>query len=333
MMRVIYALFGCAFLVTQGVVAADDRANHRTKNLNFDSAAGDIIDLGIYDPAGFPPPNVYTLAMLYGEEGSYAAQIGADFALGYANRLAFDLGYSHSPLALANLSTYRGGIGFDHDFDPVGITLGYQYWGDRDRIESHALRGSIYFHKGLGRVAFTYEHKNIDLAFDVPAGARGFVANSRSATSQGYGFSGRLNTEQVDFYVNGMNYDYDVELARLGSLIDISRVPPGQRAELLGRINGFLFNLGRLNASSLTLANSFLDYNVAAGVDIPIREHALNVELARDAAATDGLVLDTVSVGFTQAAGNFDIEYRLGASKGDNVESSFFGGVTLYWYR
>jgi len=278
--------------------------------------------------------SAYSLSASYSEDGASALYGAADIGVGAANRLQFQLGYSHSPSDLADLSTYRAGVAFDHDFDPLGLTLGYEYWGDRDSIDSHALRASAYAHGSRGRVALIYERRRIKLDFDVPLGARGFVANSRTANSDGLGLSARLSGERVDVYAHGMNYDYDTELGRLASLIDLSRVPPGQRLLVIQRLDQLIVNLGRLNASSLTLANSLLDYTVAAGIDVRVGEHTANLEVARDVAATDDIALNSASLGFVHAVGErMDIEYRVGASKGERIDSAIYGSLTFFWYR
>jgi hypothetical protein len=278
--------------------------------------------------------NTYTLSALYSDDDSFATQLGANLELG-KSRLQLDAGYSQSSQDSFDSDTYRGSITFDRYFEPFGATIGYLYWGDRKNITSHGVRGSIYAEDySLGRVAFIYERRNIELEFDVPTGARGVVDSSRSTDSNGYGLNLRLNTARADFYAGGMIYDYDVDLTRLGQLINLSRLSPPQRTEFLSRIRTYLFNLSRLNASSLSLASALLDYNITFGVDVPIGEFSFNVELARDVAATDGVTLDSASFGFVHPlADHLEIEYRLGGSKGDDVESSLFGGVTLFWYR
>lgn len=278
--------------------------------------------------------SAYTLSISYSEDGASALQGAMDFGLDAANRLQLQFGYSRSPSDFADASTYRAGLAFDHDFDPLGFTLGYEYWSDRDSIDSHALQASAYAHGRRGRVALTYERRRIELDFDVPLGARGFVDSSRRANSDGVGLSARLVGARIDVYAQGMNYDYDLDLSQPASFIDVSSVPLGQRPVLIQRVNQLIMDLGRLNASALTLASSLLDYTVAGGIDVRWGAHMANLEIARDATVTDDIVLNSVSLGFVHAIGErFDIEYRVGASRGEQIDSALYGSLTFFWYR
>lgn len=319
-MKLYKHIFALVFLIAVQIANAADRVTAEQLE-------------AILDPAIVPKQHVYTASALASED-AYSAQLGANLALTSQDRFSFDVGYGGGSQSNVSTETFRGGVAYDHDFRPVGFELGYQYWGDQDRIASHGFRGTLYVHGEVGRAAFVYERRNIELKFDVPAGARGFVDNSRSTDSNGYGLSLRVNTDHADFYATGMDYDYDVDLTRLAQLINLSRLSSTQRTEFLTRIGAFLTNLSRLNASSLSLASTLLDYNVAVGADIPIGRTSLNLELARDVAATDGVTLDSASIGLLHSLrSGIDIEYRIGATKGDEVESSAFGGITLFWYH
>jgi hypothetical protein len=287
------------------------------------------------DPiAGSPLRNIFSLAALYNEDDAFAVQVGAIFAVGTKSHLDFGLGYTSSPREADAANTYRGNVGFEHEFGTLGLTFGYEYWGDRDLIDTHKLYGSLYLDGDLGRIALLAEHREIDLRFEIPLGARGFVDDSKSAQSDGLGLSARYRSQKVDLYANGTHYDFDSDIGNLGSLIDFSRVPPPLRPALIERLQQLAFNLRRLNASSLSLANSFLNYSIAAGADIKFGEFALNIEVSQEQIVVDDSIINGVSFGLLHSFGkSSDIEYRLGVTDDEIVGSSVYGGVTFYWYR
>src|SRR5262245_9702652 len=103
------------------------------------------------------PTSMYSLGVTYSEDEASAVQAGADFAFASNSHLHVDLGWQHSPQELADLDSYRGGVGFYHDFDIFGFSLGYEYWGDRDFIDTHKLRGALSVHGDVGRIALLAE--------------------------------------------------------------------------------------------------------------------------------------------------------------------------------
>ncbi len=271
----------------------------------------------------------FLLGTSYSEDDAYGVRAGANFQNG-ASTFNVGLAFSRSPQELADLTTYRGNVAFDHDFSPFGLSVGYDYWGDFDLVDAQTVSGSIYVHGSLGRIALLTEFRDINLRFDVPAGAR----SSKSAQGKGIGASARYEGGAVDFYASGMHYDYDIDVGRLRSLVDVSRVAILQRPALLQRVDNLVLSLRRLNSSTLTLANGFLDYGISAGIEIHFEQRMLNIELSRDKTIIDGAILNGGSIGFLHPLCDAcDIEYRLGVSDDETFGSSVYGGVQFYWYR
>jgi hypothetical protein len=295
----------------------------------------DAIERGLFDPAGKRiRSDTYLMSVLYTEDDASAVRAAASFGLGSNSQLLVDLAYVHSPIEFDDLSTYRGGVSFGHDFARFGFDLGYEYWGDRDRIDTHTLRGSLSYRWTEGRIALLAERRNIDLKFDVPAGARNFIANSKSGQADGFGVSARYSLDTVDMYASGMLYNYNTDIGSLRSNIDLSRLPPPLRAAVIARLDALTLALRRLNGSSLTLANSFLDSTVSAGVDVRFGTNTLNIELSHDVLVTDKSTVNDIGIGWLHAlCGVCDIEYRIGLTKDEIVGTSLYGGVMFYWYH
>jgi hypothetical protein len=143
--------------------------------------AGTATPLAAQESSG----NVISLAGLYDEDGTYSVNAGLDHAFGKTTWLRLTAGLADGANGPVNLSTYRASLGIDHDFDPVGVAVDVEYWGDSDTIRTLAWKGELSFRGEHARVGLSAAWRDIDLRYQVPALARNLVEDSQSFSAIG----------------------------------------------------------------------------------------------------------------------------------------------------
>lgn len=222
------------------------------------------------------------------------------------------LGRSTSPADRADISTDDIVVGVDHSFGMVGTTLELEQWGESNAVESRDVRGSIYLHGDRYNVGIEHERRDIDLTFFLPGPGDRRIARSSSLTGEGTGIFFRADlTDWWRVYGSARQYDYS------------------RRLEILPRLDILNF----LSASTLTLANSFLDDEQYLGFEWRAGNKLINLGFGSNTSAVDSSELDFVSASFLFPVGyRVDIEFNLGRSDPDFAESSLYGGVMVLIY-
>ena len=285
------------------------------------------------DAAVAPRIDVYSLSASYGEDRAYSIQLGGDWSIGDVSRIRLSGGIADSPTDLADTTTYNGQLGADWGFKPLGFGLAYDYWGDGESVDAHAGIGSLYFHNETSRLGLSFERRRIEIRFDVPVLARALFDETQVVNATGWGVNGSYVFQRINVRAQVKDYRYDTPIGELGTRIDLSRVPPGLLAAVVQRLNERLLRFRSLNASPLTLANSFLDRSISAGMDAIFGDRSLSFDVAHERAASDGLVLNTVTIGWLTPLRSADIEYRVGVSDADGYGTAVFAGISFWFYR
>ncbi len=277
---------------------------------------------------------VFSAAGLYDEDGTYALSAGLDHAFGEATWLRLTAGLADGATGPVSLSTYRAGLGLDHWFDPAGLAVDVEYWGDSDTIETLTYKGELYFRGEHARFGVNAAFRDIDLKYEVPVLARNLVDDSQSFVATGFGASFRYTWDAASLYATAMAWDYDESIGTVATNVDLSRVPVPLRPAVQQRLAAVVGAVRFLSASSLTLANSLLARSASLGVDYRFGEKSLNIELAHDRGEVDDLDVNTLSAGWLFPAGSAaDVEIRVGVSDADTFGTTAFGGISLFLYR
>lgn len=278
--------------------------------------------------------NVFSLAGLYDEDGTYSFNAGLDHAFSDATWLRLAAGLADGATGPDSLSTYRAVAGVDHWFDPAGLAFDVEYWGDRDTVQTLGYKGELYFRGEHARFGLNAAWRDIDITYEVPALARNLVADNQSFTATGFGASFRYSWSAASLYVNAMEWNYDEPIGTVVTQVDLSRVPVLLRPAVQQRLATVVNAVRFLSSSSLTLANSLLAHSASAGMDYRFGNQSVNLELAHDRGEVGGLDVTTVSAGWLFPAGSsLDVEVRVGASDADAFGTTAFGGISLFLYR
>ena len=286
--------------------------------------------------------NVYRLGAFYGEDSSYASQLDADFSLNAKTRLQLGGMYLHSKqqgIASSATDAYQAHVDIERIVGSWGIVLGGDYRTDDGDIKTYGLHGNTYVQTEQWRTSLSLARRRIEVFYDLPPLLKPFVDESQSTYSNSYGLSLRYAPNSLSLYASGTEYKYDDSLRNLAARIDPTRVPLAQLPLLQQRLTEIRARLNRLNATSLRLADSLLDYSVLIGADYRVGDHLLNLEVGRDRAEVDEAIIDTISFGWALPIGKgSDLEVRVGNSHVDATgtapsTSSVFGSVSFSMYR
>ena len=234
-------------------------------------------------------------------------------AVGSHNWLTFAAGQSSSPTDGADIDAGTLLVGIDHRFDMVGFMLEAEQWGDSGVLEATDFSGSVYFDRDRWRVGFGYEHRNIEIPFTVTGPLGGTFHRT------------------VDVSADGLSFDASVELAERWQLyVGLKEFDYERNLNVLPRIA----SLNWLSASTLTLANSFLDHDRWLAVERRFGQATLlNVRAATDRSAIDGAELDTIEAAVLFPVGRrLDLEVNLGHGGSDLFRGGMYGGLLLVVY-
>jgi hypothetical protein len=227
--------------------------------------------------------------------------------------LTFAAGKSSSPLESTDIDASTLLVGVDHRFDKVGFTLEAERWGDSGELETTDVAGTVYFDRDRWRIGFGYEHRDIEIPFTVTGPLGGTFSRTVGLTAGGLSFDANVAlAERWRLYVGLEEFDYERNLA------------------VLPRIA----SLNWLSASTLTLANSFLDHDRFIAVERELGEATLlSLRLARDSSAIDGAELDTIEAAVLfPIGGRVDLEVNIGHGGSDFFQDGYYGGLSFLIY-
>jgi hypothetical protein len=246
------------------------------------------------------------------EESSDSLLGTFNLGIGDQTWLMFAAGRSRSPSGLADASAETLGAGVDHRFGVVGVAFELERWGDPDALESADMRFSFYIQKPRFRIALAHERRDIDIPFTVTGPLGGTQSRTASLSADSVALNLRAQpAERWQLYFGMSEHDYERNLA------------------LLPRIS----QLNLLSASTLTLANSFIDHERMVGFETDVGRSLVHVGFTRDESAVDGSILETVNAGVMfPIARRIDLEFNLGSGRSDLLESGLYGGLLLLIY-
>lgn len=211
---------------------------------------------------------------------------------------------------MESVDTWYGDLGVDHFFDPIGIRLGAAYWGDSDILDSHDMRGSLYWRGDRAMIAGNYEYR--DFSFDIPP-FNAFPGRTIDFDAQGFGLSARFDVaENAGLSLYGMDYDYSVNLR-------------------LGDTNRPILDL--LSFSRFSLINSLVDYDAGVALGVDAGQQRWLFEFATWKGEVDGSVTKSATVRLTTPIGQMsDVEFGLGVDNSELYGTVTFFSVYLYFY-
>lgn len=235
------------------------------------------------------------------------------FAVGPRTWLTFAAGTSSSPSQAGDIDADTLLLGVDHRFDGVGFTLEVERWGDSGALETKDISGSVYFDRDRWRIGFGYEQRDIEIPFTVTGPLGGTFRGTAEVPADGVSVDASVAVaERWRLYFGLKEFDYERNL------------------NVIPRIA----SLNWLSASTLTLANSFLDHDRFVAVERELGAATLlNVRFAKDRSAIDGAELDTAEAAVLFPIGNrLDLEVNLGYGRSDFFQAGYYGGLLLLIY-
>jgi hypothetical protein len=248
------------------------------------------------------------------DEHDAGSLLGTSYvAVGSRTWLTFAAGQSSSPADVGDIEASTLLIGVDHRFDNVGFTFEVERWGDAGALETTDLSASVYFDRNRWRVGFGYEQRDIDIPFTLTGPFGGTFSGVAEIPADGFSFDLSVSVaERWRLYAGLAEFDYERNL----------RVVPR------------IASLNVLTASTLTLANSFLEHDRFVAVERELGQATLlNVRLAKDKSAIDGAELDTVEAAVLFPIGRrLDLEVNLGHGSSDFFQAGYYGGVLFLIY-
>lgn len=131
-------------------------------------------------------------------------------------------------------------LDLDHNFGPLGFTLGTGYWGDADILDSVDLRASLYVKSDRVTVAGEFERRDFD--FIIPP-SDFFPGREFAFDADGIGARARFKFgKSFSVGVSAMHYDYGVNF-RPDENRDAIRL---QTVSRLGLINNLVDSRARI---------------------------------------------------------------------------------------
>ena len=247
------------------------------------------------------------------EHDAHSLYASSYVGVGSRTWLTFAAGKSSSPIESTDIEADTFLVGIDHRFDKVGFTLEAERWGDSGELETTDFSGSVYFDRDRWRIGFGYEHRNIEIPFTVT------------------GPLGRTFSRTVDLAADGLSFDANVTLAERWRLyVGLEEFDYERDLAVLPRIASLNF----LSASTLTLANSFLDHDRFIAVERDLgRATVLSLRLAKDQSAIDSAALETIEAAVLFPIGRrVDLEVNLGHGGSDFFQDGYYGGLSFLIY-
>ena len=245
------------------------------------------------------------------EHDAHSLHATAYVGAGSRTWLTFAVGKSSSPIESSDIEASTLLVGVDHRLDKVGFTLEAERWGESGELETTDLAGTVYFDRDRWRIGFGYEHRDIEIPFTLT------------------GPFGRTFSGAVDLAADGLSFDADVAFGERWRLyVGLEEFDYDRNLAVLPRVASLL------TASTLTLANSFLDHDRFIAVEREFGEATLlSLRLARDSSAIDGAELDTIEAAVLfPIGGRVDLEVNLGHGGSDFFQDGYYGGLSFLIY-
>jgi hypothetical protein len=226
--------------------------------------------------------------------------------------LSFTGGRSSSPEDRASVDADTLVASVDHKFGAVGVAFEIERWGDEDALETSDLRGTVYYGRERYRIGVGYEHRDIDIPFTIVGPLGGRISRTAELQSDSLGIDVRVQPAAGwQIYFSATEYDYDRDLAPLP------------------RIAQFNF----LSASTLTLANSFIDHERVIGFDKELGAKLFTVTYATDRSAIDGAKFTTFDAALLFPIGKrVDLEVNVGYGRSELAAAGGYGGLLFLLY-
>jgi len=221
-------------------------------------------------------------------------------------------GQSSSPADRADIEADTLAIGVDHRFEKVGFTLGVERWGDADSLETQDLAGSVYFERDRWRMSLGLETRDIEIPFTLTGPLGGTLRRTAQVGATGFSVDARVAlAAHSRLYLGVTETDYERSL------------------NVLPRIE----SLRRLSASTLTLANSFLDHERYVAFEREFGQVSLNVRFATDRSAIDDSKFETLDAAVLFPIGSrVDLEVNVGNGRSELFESGTYAGLLFLIY-
>ena len=246
------------------------------------------------------------------DESSTGASASFDYALTAETWLLASVGSARSPRDRADVSAASYVFGVDHRFGLVGANFALERWGDSGTVESTDYEAALYFRTDQWQVEVGYERREIDIAYSFTGPLGREIEGKAPLDADGVSLSlnGTL-TSRVRLFASATTYDYSRNLT------------------VLPRVAA----LNLLSASTLTLANSFVDRVATIGFDAELGQKVFSVRIGQDRSAVDGSELSSFEAALLIPAGRrIDLELSLGRASSDVFEPSLYAGVLLIVY-
>jgi hypothetical protein len=226
--------------------------------------------------------------------------------------LSFSAGRSSSPADRANVDADTLVASVDHTFGIAGVALEVEKWGDDDALGTSDWRASVYYEPERFRIGVSYEQRDIDIPFTITGPLGGRFNRTADLSSDNVGIDARIQPAAGwQIYFGATEYDYDRDLAPLPRIA--------------------LLNL--LGASTLTLANSFIDHERMVGFDKELGAKLLTVTYTTDRSAIDGSKFTTLDAALLFPIGTrLDLEVNVGRGRSDLADAGLYGGMMLLVY-
>jgi hypothetical protein len=279
--------------------------------------------------------NVYRLGTYYGEDSAYAVQLDLDFALTSATRLSFGGAYGEAQGNLDEIKSYQANAELDHRIGAWGFALEGNYRDDDAIITTGGARIRAYYGSDHWNTAVRLGRSKIEISYDLPPILRQYFDNTRSDYNTEYGLDLRYSFGKLALYTSGTDYEYDEPFSTLLPHRNSGVPLPGDRFPLLQeRLARARARLASFSFATLRLATNLLDYSVIVGADYTIGEHVINMELARQRVAINGLDVDSVELGWTiPIATAADMEIRIGNAMVQDADPLFYGSLNFTYYH
>ena len=227
--------------------------------------------------------------------------------------LSFSTGRSRSTDDFADVAAETLVATVDHRFDSVGFILGFERWGDPSALETTDLLGSVYFVRERWRLALAYQDRDIEIPFTLTGPLGNTLHRTAEVSADSYRVDLRWSVAQNwRLFLGTAEYDYE---RNLGVLPRIDR-------------------LNFLSASTLTLANSFIDDERSLGFESDLGRTLLNVRFATDRSAIDDSKFETVDAALLMPIGvRMDLEVNFGRGRSEFGSGSYAGLMLLIYSR
>ncbi|HUQ52374.1 MAG TPA: hypothetical protein VM692_09140 [Gammaproteobacteria bacterium] len=232
--------------------------------------------------------------------------------VGSSTWLTVVAGQSLSPADRADIEADTLAIGVDHRFDKVGFTLEAERWGDSGALETQDFSSSVYFDRQRWRIGFGYETRDIEMPVTFTGPLGNTFRRTIDVSADRLSFDARVAVgDSWQLYMGFAEHDYERKL------------------NVLPRIA----TLNLLSASTLTLANSFLDHERYLAFERELGRVTLNVRAATDRSAIDDSKFDTLEAAVLFPLGSrVDLEVNIGNGRSDFFDAGAYGGLLFLVY-